>query len=105
MKICSVGQADRALYFFSKFRIPPSEFSLRVQNSYLIPTSLRGVGPCDPYGPEAALRFPNSNMVGVAQLVEPQVVALVVVGSSPITHPIYKFKNRAGMSARLFASD
>ena len=26
-------------------------------------------------------------MVGVAQLVEPQVVALVVVGSSPITHP------------------
>ena len=27
-------------------------------------------------------------MVGVAQLVEPQVVALVVVGSSPITHPI-----------------
>ena len=29
-------------------------------------------------------------MVGVAQLVEPQVVALVVVGSSPITHPIEK---------------
>ena len=28
------------------------------------------------------------DMVGVAQLVEPQVVALVVVGSSPITHPI-----------------
>jgi hypothetical protein len=28
-------------------------------------------------------------MVGVAQLVEPQVVALVVVGSSPITHPIF----------------
>ncbi len=28
-------------------------------------------------------------MVGVAQLVEHQVVALVVVGSSPITHPIY----------------
>ena len=28
--------------------------------------------------------------VGVAQVVEPQVVALVVVGSSPITHPIYK---------------
>jgi hypothetical protein len=27
-------------------------------------------------------------MVGVAQVVEPQVVALVVVGSSPITHPI-----------------
>ena len=30
-------------------------------------------------------------MVGVAQLVEPQVVALVVVGSSPITHPIKNF--------------
>ena len=30
-------------------------------------------------------------MVGVAQLVEPQVVALVVVGSSPITHPIQFF--------------
>ena len=28
-------------------------------------------------------------MVGVAQLVEPQVVALVAVGSSPIAHPIY----------------
>ena len=27
-------------------------------------------------------------MVGVAQLVEHQVVALRVVGSSPITHPI-----------------
>ena len=27
-------------------------------------------------------------MVGVAQVVERQVVALVVVGSSPITHPI-----------------
>ena len=35
-------------------------------------------------------------MVGVAQLVEPQVVALVVVGSSPITHPIYKFKTGQG---------
>ena len=29
-------------------------------------------------------------MVGVAQLVERQVVALVAVGSSPITHPISK---------------
>ena len=26
-------------------------------------------------------------MVGVAQLVEPQIVDLVVVGSSPIVHP------------------
>ena len=41
--------------------------------------------------------------MGVAQLVEPQVVALVVVGSSPITHPIYKFKTEQGKSARLFA--
>jgi hypothetical protein len=29
-------------------------------------------------------------MVGVAQLVERRVVASVVVGSSPITHPIFK---------------
>ena len=34
-------------------------------------------------------------MVGVAQLVEPQVVALVVVGSSPITHPIKKWQTIA----------
>ena len=34
--------------------------------------------------------FRIHSMVGVAQVVEPQVVALVVVGSSPITHPIYK---------------
>ena len=32
--------------------------------------------------------FEILSMVGVAQLVEHQVVALVVVGSSPITHPI-----------------
>jgi hypothetical protein len=30
-----------------------------------------------------------SPMVGVAQLVEHRVVAPVVVGSSPITHPIF----------------
>ena len=30
-------------------------------------------------------------MVGVAQLVEHRVVAPVVVGSSPITHPIFNF--------------
>ena len=30
----------------------------------------------------------NANMVGVAQLVERRVVASVVVGSNPITHPI-----------------
>ena len=35
-------------------------------------------------------------MVGVAQVVEPQVVALVVVGSSPITHPIYKYLTGQG---------
>ena len=37
--------------------------------------------------------FHIQNMVGVAQLVEPQVVALVVVGSSPITHPIINIGN------------
>ena len=52
----------------------------------LCQTSLRGVGPFGPYGPEA--NFHIQTMVGVAQVVEPQVVALVVVGSSPITHPI-----------------
>ena len=35
-------------------------------------------------------------MVGVAQLVEHQVVALVAVGSSPITHPISKKQGRSG---------
>ena len=30
-------------------------------------------------------------MVGVAQLAEHQVVALGVMGSSPITHPIFPF--------------
>ena len=29
-------------------------------------------------------------MVGIAQLVEPRIVIPVVVGSSPITHPIFK---------------
>ena len=43
---------------------------------------------------------PEIDMVGVAQLVEPQVVALVVVGSSPITHPI-KYKMRAAEPARI----
>ena len=28
-------------------------------------------------------------MVGVAQLVERQVVALLVAGSSPVTHPLF----------------
>ena len=32
--------------------------------------------------------FHIQTMVGVAQVVEPQVVALVVAGSSPVTHPI-----------------
>ena len=44
--------------------------------------------------------IPNRSMVGVAQVVEPQVVALVVVGSSPITHPI-KYKMRAVEPARI----
>ena len=43
-------------------------------------------------------------MVGVAQLVEPQVVALVVVGSSPITHPIKYLKTGQDESARLCVS-
>ncbi len=37
-------------------------------------------------------QFRIHTMVGVAQVVEPQVVALVVVGSSPITHPIKNLK-------------
>ena len=49
---------------------------------------------------EAGGPNPKSNMVGVAQLVEPQVVALVVVGSSPITHPI-KNQIRAVSTARI----
>ena len=32
--------------------------------------------------------FRSGRMVGVAQLVEHQVVALVAAGSSPVTHPI-----------------
>jgi hypothetical protein len=31
----------------------------------------------------------NDSMVGVAQLVEPRIVIPVVVGSSPIVHPIF----------------
>ncbi len=34
-----------------------------------------------------ALLFEEIYMVGVAQLVERQIVALVVVGSTPIAHP------------------
>jgi hypothetical protein len=42
-------------------------------------------------------------MVGVAQLVEHLVVAQVVVGSSPITHPILKYKKAlAKQFARAF---
>ncbi len=40
-------------------------------------------------------------MVGVAQLVEHWVVASVVVGSSPITHPI-NFHNKRGSPAPSF---
>ena len=35
-----------------------------------------------------------ARMVGVAQLVEHQVVALRAVGSSPITHPIFMPQER-----------
>ena len=34
----------------------------------------------------------NMIMVGIAQLVEPWIVIPVVVGSSPITHPIFSFR-------------
>ena len=38
---------------------------------------------------------PNKySMVTVAQLVEPRVVILVVVGSSPISHPIFSSQIR-----------
>ncbi len=37
---------------------------------------------------DSLLSSVNDNMVGVAQLVERRVVASVVVGSNPITHPI-----------------
>jgi hypothetical protein len=44
-------------------------------------------------------------MVGVAQLVEHQVVALRAVGSSPITHPILTLKGRCGKESQwLFVS-
>ncbi len=34
------------------------------------------------------VKLVNSSMVGVAQLVEPWIVIPVVVGSSPIVHPL-----------------
>ncbi len=37
-------------------------------------------------------------MVGVAQLVEHWVVASVVVGSSPITHPINLYNKRGSLA-------
>ena len=42
-------------------------------------------------------------MVGVAQLVERRVVASVVVGSSPITHPILKLKRLRSSDRSLFS--
>ena len=38
--------------------------------------------------PKNILTFAILNMVSVVQLVERQIVVLVVVGSSPIVHPI-----------------
>jgi hypothetical protein len=35
-------------------------------------------------------------MVGVAQLVEPRIVIPVVVGSSPIVHPIFGLPTQSG---------
>jgi hypothetical protein len=40
-------------------------------------------------------------MVGVAQLVEHQVVALRVAGSSPVAHPIFLFFETVG-TGRLY---
>ena len=44
-------------------------------------------------------------MVGVAQLVEPRIVIPVVVGSSPIIHPIFILvvPNLAVLFSRLFS--
>ncbi len=40
--------------------------------------------------PDKPYKYPNADfMVTVVQLVERQIVVLVVVGSSPIGHPIY----------------
>ena len=44
-------------------------------------------------------------MVGVAQLVEHLVVAQVVVGSSPITHPIKKNASIFWIGAFFFMND
>ena len=40
--------------------------------------------------PGTPARAMGRSMVGVAQLVEPRVVIPVVVGSSPIVHPIFR---------------
>ena len=40
------------------------------------------------------IQIQNQTMVGVAQLVEPRIVIPVVVGSSPIVHPIRRFRCR-----------
>ena len=86
--------------FISEFQTPTAEFELI---SLLLVFSWSVILKFQ-FFPNSAIQLADSIMVGVAQLVEPQVVALVVVGSSPITHPIYKFKTGQGISARLFAS-
>ena len=40
-------------------------------------------------------------MVGVAQVVEPQVVALVVAGASPVTHPIILYDKASAYAMAL----
>ncbi len=52
---------------------------------------IHGLGVAYFLFPTSTFRIPNSIMVGVAQLVEHRVVAPVVVGSSPITHPIIEY--------------
>ena len=48
-----------------------------------------GLFPLYPIRPFKLLKFDNLLVVGVAQLAEHRVVAPVVVGSNPITHPIF----------------
>ena len=78
--IRSVGQTDGTSFF------PRPNSNFLVYKEGIVGLQLQSFNVT----PNSAFRLPHSSMVGVAQLVEPQVVALVVVGSSPITHPIKK---------------
>ncbi len=86
--ICYVGlfswYDEMGIRFISDFLTPTAEFELL---GLLLVFSWSVISKFQ-FFPNSAFQLPDSIMVGVAQLVEPQVVALVVVGSSPITHPI-----------------